>query len=265
MRYGAEDVAKADPDIDRILDILDRLHEIARKANRHGHSLGGSGFYANKFSELGTQIVLKFKQLSSRLDNSEGESVKNVLAEIQQHLGCFLDPKTLPNVRGESNKLMRSLFKAVIEPALNPESVHVPTDGFFPLEIVRGTRGYIERVAEQACGSYDQGWYDAASVMSRRLLETLIIETFEAHKLDGKIKNPDGSFFYLRDLISKMLEEPTWNLGRNVKKALPELKDLGDQSAHSRRYLAKKGDLDKTKRDLRITIEELVHLSNLKR
>ena len=218
MRYRAKDLAKGDRDIRQILEILDRLREIASKASRHGHSLSGSGFYANKFSELQTQIVLKFKRLSPRLANSEDESVKTALDEIQQRLVSFVDPKTSQNVRGESKKRMSLLFKTVIEPALKPGSLHAPTDGFFPLEIVRGTRGYIERVAEQACGSYDQGWCDAASVMSRRLLETLIIETFEAHHLDGKIKNPDGSFFYLRDLILKLLVETAWNLGRNVKR-----------------------------------------------
>lgn len=95
------------------------------------------------------------------------------------------------------------------------------------------------------------------------MLETLIIEAFEAHRIDDRIKNPDGSFFYLSALITAMLNERDWNLSRSVKKALPLLKDLGDQSAHNRRYLAKKADLDDIKRDFRLTIEELLHLSKL--
>jgi hypothetical protein len=106
--------------------------------------------------------------------------------------------------------------------------------------LVKGTRGYIEKIANQANGAYEQGWYDATAVMIRRLLETLIIECFEKHKLDSKIKNSQGDFFFLRDLVVACLSESTWNLGRNTKLALPKLKDVGDKSAHSRRFIAQK-------------------------
>ena len=64
------------------------------------------------------------------------------------------------------------------------------------MSTVRGTRGYIERVANQANGAYQNGWYDACAVMLRRLLETLIIEAFEHHRVDSKIKNSTGDFLY---------------------------------------------------------------------
>jgi len=71
--------------------------------------------------------------------------------------------------------------------------------------------------------------------MMRRLLETLIIESFEARQLSYKIKDSQtGDFLYLSDLISFVLQEPSWNLGRSTERALPSLKSLGDQSAHSR-------------------------------
>ena len=73
------------------------------------------------------------------------------------------------------------------------------------------------------------------------------------------------TFFYLSGLITALLNENTWSVGRNAKKALPQLKDLGDQSAHNRRYLGRKKDIDTIKRDFRVTIEELVHLSKLKK
>jgi hypothetical protein len=140
-------------------------------------------------------------------------------------------------------------------------STNTLAESLFPLELFSNSRIYIKLVAEQCCGSYDNGYYDAASVMARRLLETLIIEVFEAHKSDDRIKNSDGSFFYLSRLIPALSNESDWNLSRGVKKALPRLKDLGDQSAHNRRYLAKKADLDSIKRDFRVAIEELLHLS----
>jgi hypothetical protein len=130
--------------------------------------------------------------------------------------------------------------------------------------LVRNTRGYIERVVHQINGAYTHGWYDACAVMVRRLVETLIIETFEEHKIADKIKTPKDDFLYLRDLISATLAETSWNLSRNTKQALPRLKDVGDLSAHSRRFIAQRQDIDKLMSDLRIVVQELVTLARLK-
>ena len=46
-----------------------------------------------------------------------------------------------------------------------------PSQCVIPLSVVRGTRGYIERVANQINGTYENGWYDACAVMIRRVLE----------------------------------------------------------------------------------------------
>jgi hypothetical protein len=130
---------------------------------------------------------------------------------------------------------------------------------------VRGTRGCIERVSNQINGAYEKGWYDACAVMLRRLIETLIIEAFEHHKIAAKIQNANGDFVYLRDLIDKTLAEPAWNLGRNAKQALPKLKDIGDKSAHSRRYIAQRGDIQPLLSDIRTVVQELLYISNLKK
>ncbi len=130
--------------------------------------------------------------------------------------------------------------------------------------LVRGTRGYIERVVNQINGCYEKGWYDACAVMIRRTLETLIIESFEKYGLAAKIKNSQGDFLYLRDLINACVQETAWNLSRNCKQAMPRLKDVGDKSAHSRRYIAHRADIDSLLSDIRLVVQELVYLAGLK-
>jgi len=144
------------------------------------------------------------------------------------------------------------------------EGLYSTTQPVIPMSIVRNTRGYIERISNQANGAYENGWYDACAVMVRRLLETLIIETFEHQNLAAKIKNPSGDFLYLRDLIDRCLEETAWNLSRNCKRAMPKLKDIGDKSAHSRRYIAHKSDIEPHLLDIRLIVQELVFLAGLK-
>jgi len=130
--------------------------------------------------------------------------------------------------------------------------------------LVRGTRGYVEKVVNQINGCYEHGWYDACAVMIRRLVETLIIEVFESYGIAARIQNSSGDFLYLSELISKTLTESAWNLGRNTKTALPRLKDIGDQSAHSRRFVAHRSDIDRIIPDLRTVVQELTLLAQLK-
>lgn len=133
-----------------------------------------------------------------------------------------------------------------------------------PFSIVRGSRGYIEKIVNQINGCYENGWFDGCAVMIRRLIETLIIEVFEHHNIAHKVKNPSDDFLYLSELITKTLTESSWNLGRNTKAALPRLKNIGDLSAHSRRYIAHRKDIDNIVADLRIVVQELVFLAKLK-
>lgn len=144
------------------------------------------------------------------------------------------------------------------------EGEKATNDLVLPMSIFDNTRGYIERVVNQINGSYEKGWFDCCAVMIRRLLETLIIETYEKFKIADRIKDKNGDFFFLCDLISATLNEPAWNLTRNSKQALPKLKQIGDLSAHSRRYNAHREDIDKISHDLRVVCQELLYLAGLK-
>lgn len=143
------------------------------------------------------------------------------------------------------------------------DGVESNTHQVIPPAIVRNTRGYIEKITNQINGCYEKGWFDSCAVMMRRLLETLIIECFENHKISDQIKKQDD-FLYLRDLITKTLAEKSWTLSRNTRNSLPKLKDLGDKSAHSRRYIAHRQDIDLVREHFRGTVQEFIYLANLK-
>ena len=100
--------------------------------------------------------------------------------------------------------------------------------------------------------------------MIRRLVETLIIEAYEHKGIAERIKNSNDEFFPLSDLIDKILSEKMWNLSRNTKSALRDLKRIGDLSAHNRRYTAHRSDIDKVLNDLRVATQELITIAGLK-
>jgi hypothetical protein len=136
------------------------------------------------------------------------------------------------------------------------------TEHVLPLDVVKDTRKYLEQIVNQANGCYEKGWYDACSVMVRKLVEVLIIAVFEAKGETATIKK-DDNFMLLSGLVDAVLARTDWNLGRETKTALPLLKSLGDRSAHNRHYMARKVDVDKVLPGLRVTVEDLLHHANL--
>ncbi|HKR64729.1 MAG TPA: hypothetical protein VJZ00_13435 [Thermoanaerobaculia bacterium] len=137
------------------------------------------------------------------------------------------------------------------------------SNSVLPLDIVTGTRGYIEKVALQLNASYDAALYDCCAVMCRRILETLIIEVYESRGRADELKGGDGNFKMFASLLSHMDADKTMNVGRNSMQALRDFKKLGDLSAHNRRFNANRDDIDRVRDGLRVAVEELVHLAGL--
>lgn len=247
-----------------LLGVMDASNELIKKAKKNNNSLKGTNFYAKKFLE---ESVTALKILESIKGNVRGIVSDDILEELTKNVQLFFNLDSKNKIRRTCQQQILSIFKVQIQPNLNKKITHELTDDFFPLELLSRAKPYLKKIAEQSLGCYDLGWYDACAVMIRRLLETLIIECFESQKISDKIKKDDDNFFYLSDLISKFLSEcgTSWNPSRNCKKGLPNLKDIGDKSAHSRFFTARKPDLDEIKKDLRTIIEELISISESKK
>jgi hypothetical protein len=138
-------------------------------------------------------------------------------------------------------------------------------DGYLPAGVWAGTRGYIENVCKQLNGCYYHAFHDAASVMVRRLVETLIIECYEHLGRDAEIRDGDGNPFMLGELVNRSTGQGGLSLGRDSKKALKEVKEVGDRAAHNRRFTAVQADLDKIRSGVRLAVDEMVQLASLKR
>lgn len=170
---------------------------------------------------------------------------------------------------GDLTKTVLSAVKRLrddVHETLRPpaETVAPHDQPIVPHSLVRGTRGYIESIAYQINACYLATAYDGCAVMMRRLLEVLIIESFEHKGIGQKIKDSRNDYFLLGDLVVLTLSESTWSLGRTTKKALSQLKEVGDRSAHSRRYNARRQYIDELIDEYRVVVEEFLYLSGLK-
>ena len=140
--------------------------------------------------------------------------------------------------------------------------------GYLPDAVWIGTRGYIENVCKQLNGCFRSAYYDAASVMLRRLMETLFIEAYEHVKRESEIRDGDGNYFMLKNLVERASGKPPHaglNLGRDAKKNLEDVKALGDRSAHNRRFVANAPDLVNIQSGVRTAAQELIQIANLRK
>ena len=200
----------------------------------------------------------------SLINNCFDELHINKYSNISAYLSKFSDKrkKGCKFIKQKNGYILERNKRLELEKLIGIIKPIKASNDLFPLDLIKNSRGYIENIGNQASACYDKGLNDASLVMIKKLLETLIIELFEKNKLQEKIKDKSGHYFYLSDLIDFLLKEKTWTLGRNAIKGLPKIKKLGNMSAHNRRFNAKKNDIDNIKEDLRVVIEELIHIIN---
>lgn len=206
--------------------------------------------------QIAPQFQAWLVHVTSALESAGMVSELKVWQESCQNISYFPDESSFP--------LQMSSMKAILMGILEKVSGGQTSDELFPLSLVDGTPKYIRRIAEQANGCYGRGWYDSCAVMLRRLIETLIIECFEKFGIEQKITDNTGGYLRLGDLITSFLSEKAWHVSRHSQSSLPklrEIKDLGDMSAHSRRFIAVKRDIDKYAQDFRVVLQELVYIS----
>lgn len=201
--------------------------ELARIIRQHGLGNPNSTILENNIRS--TRLVLK---------GNNGFRLKAKAKEkIQQWLGDM--------VKGEP-------------PEINHER------GYLPEAVWKNTRGYIEKVCYQLNGCYIYHFWDAAAVMIRRLAETLIIEAYEHLGRQSEIQGNDRNYLQLGELINATINEGGLSLGREAKKALGLMKKQGDRSAHNRRYNAVKHDLDKLHDGVRVVVDELINIADVR-
>jgi len=150
-------------------------------------------------------------------------------------------------------------------PALGEQSETVVSpDTIIPTSLVTNTRGFVESLARQINAAYEYNIYDGCAVLMRRLIEVLLILTYQSKKILTVITTQDGSYKNLNSIIDDAVQNETINLTKDTKRCLHTFRKLGNLSAHKIHYNAKRSDLQKTILEFRASVEELLYAATLK-
>jgi len=240
---------------------LDGFCEVVKDLNRSNTEKALAVLWY--FDREQTDIVKTAGQLTKMLgDHRIGTPNQTALAEAIRKTKLANESKGGFSLKPGSRKIIRDWLPDLdgIQPAMDHAS------GYLPEPIWKNTRGYIEAVCHELNGSFHHGYYNAAAVMLRRLLETLIIEAYEHLNRETEIKDGGGNYLMLSDLADRVCGENGHkgiNLGRDSKKALKEVRSVGNWSAHARRFLAHAGDLTKFQAGMRLLVQELIQIADL--
>lgn len=200
--------------------------------------------------------------MKSVCDFIEAEGIRANInrTRLQSRLNSRQDisaPKGKPlSTPAKTRKLLRKKYGMFLDAPL-PEI----DDTILELKDYADARQYVQAIARQINGSRQFEMYDACAVMMRRLVEVLIIDAYEAKGLRERTMD-NGQYMMLNGMVGVLTSGQDFKLSRNVPKWLNQVKELGDNAAHSRTYITKKLDIDDFAGSYRKLISELAGLQN---
>ncbi|MBR6421872.1 hypothetical protein IKS86_04105 [bacterium] len=123
----------------------------------------------------------------------------------------------------------------------------------------------IVSLCKQINASYENNLYDCTAVMMRRLLEVLLILSYQNFGVESEIIEAENHHYLKLDKIIKNAKNNSkLSLSAGTKSDMIIFKDLGNLSAHKIWYHCTRGDIKPNITKYRVIIEELLYKSGMR-
>ena len=143
--------------------------------------------------------------------------------------------------------------------SINQEGTVIPDDLFM------GLLPNVQSLCKQINCSYENNLYDCTAVIMRRLLEGLLILSYQNKGIEAEITENNGRHFTLDKMIRNAENNTTLALSANTRKDMSLFRDLGNYSAHKIWYNCTQQDIKPHILKYRVIVEELMYKSGIKR
>jgi hypothetical protein len=178
--------------------------------------------------------------------------------------------KCRDTVRGSNTGLFRlhHTYRKKMEelyPQFAEKSQEVVDHGtILPPVLYEKTRGFVESLARQINRSYEENIFDGCAVLMRRLEEVLLIMAYQHLQIDAEIKDGSGNYVLLEGIVSNAQSNTTLNLGRNSKKTIEKIREMGNYSAHQIHYQCRREWIQEKIEEYRALVTELLSKAGLR-
>lgn len=123
----------------------------------------------------------------------------------------------------------------------------------------------VQSLCKQINASYENNLFDCTAVIMRRLLESLLVLSYQNAGIENEIMDKSGKRHIMLDGIIKNAEQnTTLSLSANTKRDMALFKELGNYSAHKIWYNCTQQDIKPHALRYRAIIEELMYKAGLK-
>lgn len=145
------------------------------------------------------------------------------------------------------------------------DSTSIEQDGtILPSSIFENLSPNIQSLCKQINASYENNLFDCTAVMMRRLLEGLLVLSYQNLDAEKEITEKSGWHSTLDKIIRNAEQNAKLALSANTRKDMALFKDLGNYSAHKICYNSTQQDIKPHILKYRVIIEELMYKSGLK-
>ncbi len=134
-----------------------------------------------------------------------------------------------------------------------------------PNTLFEGLLPNFQSLCKQINASYEGNLYDCTAVLMRRLLECLLVLSYQKAGIESEIMDKNGNYHISLDgMIKNAAQNSVLALSANTKKDMALFKDLGNYSAHKIWYNCTQQDIKPHILKYRVVIEELLYKSGMK-
>lgn len=140
----------------------------------------------------------------------------------------------------------------------------VTDDSILADSLLHNTRGYIENIGKQINSSYNNNVFDGCAVLMRRLLEILLIHSYDESNRLADISDGDG-YRNLSYIINFTISNKPFKLSKESLETLDDFRQVGNFAAHRIQYNTKRKDIDNIRLKYRMAIEELLYSAKIKK
>lgn len=134
-----------------------------------------------------------------------------------------------------------------------------------PNTLFEGLLPNFQSLCKQINASYEGNLYDCTAVLMRRLLECLLVLSYQKAGIESEIMDKNCNYHISLDgIIKNAAQNSVLALSANTKKDMSLFKDLGNYSAHKIWYNCTQQDIKPHILKYRVVIEELLYKSGTK-
>ena len=201
--------------------------------------------------------------------------INDYVNELRVHWG---EEAIINDLRGDTMRLMNSCqnwsqwsnsMERWISDVRNwkiKDNVTIVQDGtVIPDALFDGLHSNFQSLCKQINASYEKNLYDCTAVLMRRLLESLLVLSYQKQSVEAEIMDKNGIYHISLDgIIKNAVQNSTLALSANTKKDLSLFKDLGNYSAHKIWYNCTQQDIKPHILKYRVIIEELLYKAGMK-